>query len=154
MARETNCPACGAPLEYKGNQDEVICTFCGAKVKVEDEAEQTRFEVLEKPGPQSELLSQPVEPKPASEPQPDAIQFNFGEPVTYEPEKAESSGAQIFAGSATPFPSPSSAGQPAKPTNWGRWVLIGAIVLIVLCVLCACVVGAIVIANGGGSFNY
>jgi len=148
MARETNCPACGAPLEYSGDQDEVVCGFCGAKVKVEEESEQAaRFQVLDKPAPQSELLSQPVEPK--IEPQPDEIKFSFGEPVSYDPSQPDSVGAQVYAGSAAqPVAQVSSVGQPAKPTNWGRWVAIGAGVLILLCGLCACVIAAIAIANG------
>lgn len=152
MARETNCPACGAPLEYGGDLDEVICGFCGAKVKVAEDAEQAHFQVLEKPGPQSELLSQPIEPAPIPEPPEDEIQFKFGEPVSYEADKVES-GAQVFSGPAAPYPPASSVGQPAKPTNWGRWVAIGAVVLIGLCLLCACAVGAILIANGG-SYTY
>lgn len=152
MARETNCPACGAPLVYSGDQDEVVCGFCGAKVKVEEEAEQAaHFQVLDKPAPQSELLSQLVEPK--IEPQSDEIQFKFGEPVTFDPLQPESSGAQIFAESpAPPFAQVSSAAQPAKPANWGRWVAIGAGVLVLLCSVCACVAVAIAIANGQVSY--
>jgi uncharacterized Zn finger protein (UPF0148 family) len=153
MARETNCPSCGAPLEYGGDLDEVVCGFCGAKVKVEEDAEQAHFQVLEKPGPQSELLSQMVEPAAKPEPKPDEIQFKFGEPVSYEPDSVKS-GAQVLPGSAAPYTPVSSVGQPAKPTNWGRWVAIGAVVLIGLCLVCACAVGAMILLANSGSYTY
>lgn len=146
MARETRCPSCGAPLEYGGDKDEVVCGFCGAKVKVEEEADQAaHFQVLEKPAPQSEVLSQPVEPKP----EPEEIAFKFGEPVSFGDEVPESAGAQVFPGAAAPSSAQvSGVGQPAKPSNWGRWVAIGAAVIGILCVLCVCVVAAVMMANG------
>jgi hypothetical protein len=155
MARETNCPACGAPLEYSGNQDVVICGFCGAKLEVQEEADQARFQILEKPAPQSEILAQPVSPKVVRDAE--DVKFDFGNPVAFEPDQPESSGAQVYAGSVpTPpvYSQVSGPSLPARPTNWGRWIAIGAVVLVGLCALCACAAVAIFAANGSSWFGY
>ncbi len=61
MTIETSCPACGAPLEFSGQQDDVSCTFCGAALHISQEDGQAHFRVISQPGPQKEVLSQPVE---------------------------------------------------------------------------------------------
>lgn len=35
---QLKCPACGGTIEIEGNRDSCFCSYCGAKVYVEDEA--------------------------------------------------------------------------------------------------------------------
>ena len=126
-----------------------------AKLEVQEDADQARFQVLEKPAPQSEILSQPVNPKvvlPADE-----IKFDYGNPVAFEPEQSGAGSAQVY-GSAVPTPpvytQVGGPSQSVRPTNWGRWVAIGAAALVVLCMLCACGAVALFAANGSTWFGY
>ncbi len=61
MARETICPACGAPLMIPDNQDSMRCTFCGTELHISEEDGQAHFQVLSQPQPQKEALSRPAE---------------------------------------------------------------------------------------------
>lgn len=62
MSPSTSCPACGAPIDYRGGHDEIRCGFCGTYISVdEDENGQTRFEVLAQPRPQTDVLTERAE---------------------------------------------------------------------------------------------
>jgi hypothetical protein len=162
MAQQTICPACGAPIQYEGHQDEVHCTFCGADLQVIREDGQERFQVLGQPGPQKEVLSNPVE-VPGDVSQGGAAIYNIDDTVTPAP---IGNGASIYpdnsqptfqanpapdpwssglpAGASPSFETPASytpiSGAPATPARTGinRWIIIAVAALAGLCVLCAC----------------
>jgi hypothetical protein len=62
MAQQTICPACGAPIVYSGEADEIRCPFCDAELQVVQEDGREVFRILSQPDPQKEVLSRPVEP--------------------------------------------------------------------------------------------
>ena len=172
MAHETNCPACGAPLEYSGNQDVVTCGFCGAKLEVqEDENGQTSFLVLEKPAPQQDVLSNPIGSVDITTGEPvEFANIAAGEPVapgyissvpddaTVEAASPTNIGASIYPGGTTASETPAhyqvaNEAQTARPAGPGRWIAIGAAVFVAICIMCACVAGAfIALSNNGFRF--
>ena len=173
MAHETNCPACGAPLEYSGNQDVVTCGFCGAKLEVqEDESGQTRFRVLEKPELQQDVLSNPIGSVDITSGEPVRPDFvDAGEPVapgyissvpddaTFEAASPTNIGATIYPGGTTASETPAhyqvgNEAQTARPAGPGRWIAIGAAVFVAVCLMCACAAGALIAISRGGGFQF
>jgi len=167
MSVQTTCPACGAPLEYAGEQDVVVCGFCNTEIQVVQDGEGPRFQVLSQPEPQKEVLSRPVNPIIEGDMSGDALSgevpadfttetFGLGtssqEPFTPPPPVSSppfegtitSGGAQVF----TP-------GEPARSSFGGlpKWAVIVIAVVAGLCLLCACAVGASIMifrsASGG-----
>ena len=163
MPRDTYCPSCGAPLDFKGRDDEVTCEFCGAHLEVHaDENGQPQFRLLDAPEPQSDVLSRPVEA--AGRPEPDAP---AGEPVapgyisgipddaSVEAASPTNIGANIYGGATDAAETPAhyqigNEAQTARPAGPARWIYIAGAVFVVACLMCACVAGAMIALQNGG----
>lgn len=158
MAQQTICPACGAPIEYNGQGDQIRCPFCDTELKVVEEGDTTRFQVLSQPGPQKEVLSQPVDAPGRPDMETTFANFSMDENAP----TAGSSGTEVplppaSEGAFYTPPVGASVSTPGTSTGRsgvGRWVAIGAIALLALCGLCACLgfVAFAVMRNNGGGF--
>ena len=146
MAQQTICPACGAPLEYTGEQDQVRCNFCSTLLQVTEVEGQQHFAVLEQPAPQKEVLSNPVDAAaPAAEADPaDAPALGFedfspGAAVYPAPESLSDANQSVtFAGEAAP-PAYTPVQRPPASTNRNLWLIIGGVVVVLLlCLFLAC----------------
>src|SRR5512133_1568580 len=144
MAQQTICPACGAPIEYNGQEDQIRCPFCDTELKVVEEGDTTRFQVLSQPEPQKEVLSQPVEAPGRPDMETTFANFSMGESVpTTASSGAFGTEVPLPPASAGSFYTPSVGASVSTPATTGRsgvgrWVAIGAIALLALCALCAC----------------
>lgn len=152
MTVQTNCPACGAPIEYSENQEVVVCSFCNTEIKVLEDGDSNRFQVLSQPEPQREVLSKPVEPASGGD---FAGAFLSGEVpaetggTNSEPFDLGTPGQDVF---SPPIQEPVAFGNaqvyaPAAParTSLGglpKWAVIVIAVVAGLCLLCVCAAGA------------
>lgn len=162
MTQQTICPACGAPLEYAGEESVIRCGFCETDLSVIKENDAIRFQVLAQPEPQKEVLSQPVipvEPEQAADAAspdvtpPDATPagevpiFVFGEPVR-EPVQKSFASQSTPQGNSVDFTGASASARPATPveviappasSSSKKWIWIVLAVVAGLCLLCALV---------------
>jgi hypothetical protein len=169
MTQTSDCPACGAPIDYQGSDATIRCHFCATELTVNYTGEGPRFQVLSKPSPQAEVLAgqnQQVISDAASEaaaaleaaaPVPDQVS---GARIYDTPSTAESSRPAspfdlppVPIGPARAYDVPStspSGGNTMRVLGMDlpRWVVILVAVLLGLCVLCSCAIGAVVIAGG------
>lgn len=156
MTQQTVCPACGAPLEYEGENENITCGFCSADIAVIKEDDEIRFKVVGQPEPQKEVLSHVVGPVP---PAPEQAGIPVEERTASDFPTFFSSSPSGPAASPSGFENPPGAQvyQPARPagsssTKW-IWIVVG--VLLGLCVLCACLAGAAVLLfNASGGMIY
>jgi len=145
MALISNCPACGAPVEYSGNQDEVTCGFCGNKFKISEDAGASSVTKVGMSGLESGETKSPA-------PDDDSIKFTFGEPVD-EVSEPVSSRAQVSPAAAPPPRAQVSSPAPDNSGQWKRWAIIGVVAVVVICLMCVCAaVAVVVIANGGSGY--
>lgn len=168
MTQQTICPACGAPLEYAGEESVIRCGFCETDLSVSKENDQIRFQVLAQPEPQKEVLSQPVipvEPEQALDaaspdvtppdvtPEGDVPIFVFGEPVR-EPVQESFASQPTPPGNSVDFTGASASARPVTPvevsaprasSSSNKWIWIVLAVVGGLCLLCACLAIAAVL---------
>jgi hypothetical protein len=197
MPERTDCPACGAPLEYNNEGDVVRCDFCGADVKMEVDGGVLRPRVVTQPpvdpavtASAQDTLSETIEDGLDVAPLEESLIEPFGgEPVApgyASSGTGESATPEAFLGQETraaddPFVIPGStsggaavygipdsppqepvlqgtvldqSGRPIGTTggNRNRWIALGIAAFVVVCVLCACVAGAIMMFSNSGSF--
>ncbi len=147
MTIETSCPACGAPLVFSGQQDEVSCTFCGAALHISQEDGQAHFRVISQPGPQKEVLSQPVETAVPIEPDGTAEVYQALEEADEQAHEAQARTAPEPANwsllDSTPAANPGQAAVYSTPTarsssGASRWIIIAFSIIMGLILTCAC----------------
>jgi hypothetical protein len=158
MVHQTDCPACGAPLEYDGEQAIVQCGFCNAEVHVVEEDGVPKFHVLSQPEPQGSAFEETVEDV-ARNPDQDPIRSDQGDPAS----PSYASGATMLADPDAYSPESIRTGVPADAAtisetpahyqmppvtpdapvrnNRNRNIGIGIAVLVLLCLLLACGAG-------------
>jgi hypothetical protein len=165
MAHTTSCPACGAPLEYTDDHEVVHCTFCETDIEVFEEDGETRFRVVALPEETSEEMSRraqrelgdvPSEPDAGDEPvAPGYASFGTmdSDPDVYTPESVlpevpvmtepipEVQAHYTLRQDEPPPP------LPAAKSNRNRWIGIGLAVFLVACIMCACLVAALMAAG-------
>jgi hypothetical protein len=166
MAERTICPACGAPLEFEQLGDVVRCDFCGADVRYEDRDGAVQPHVMLHPAQEemrevtqealSEVVEEPVETTdslynpplgtadpfvlPGSERGGAAV---YGLPDS-PPEVEPVLHGTVLDQNGAPVQAPAGSG------GRNRWIVIGAASLLGLCVVCACIAGAISIFLNSG----
>jgi hypothetical protein len=173
MTQTSDCPACGAPIEYHGSDATIHCHFCGAELTVNNSGEGPRFQVLSKPSPQAEVLAdqnQQVISNVAAEVAGAAEAAGATQASAEIPDQG--SGARVYefppvsaaSGQASPFDLPPASSGPARAydapstppggntmrilgMDLPRWVVILIAALLGLCVLCSCAVAAIIIVS-------
>lgn len=163
MPQQTDCPACGAPLVYTGQQDVVRCEFCGAEISVTGETGHEDFHIIAQPDPQKEVLSKPLEgveyaavyedqtePEAFVEP---ALGFE-DMPVNQSIPEERFSGETIYPGSGSETPAFTQPVVPPASTGTGtnRWLMIGLAVILGLCAVCACSAAAITLLFRSNNF--
>lgn len=142
MSQQTYCPACGAPLEFSGNEDTVHCSFCGAGLHIIQQDDQTSIQVVSQPLPQKEVLSNPV--VASTEPTGSADESAGEEPVVGWGDVPQST-FPSSGDTVTPAPPAYTTGTPVAPvrSNTQRWVLITLAAVAGVCVTCACLSGIV-----------
>lgn len=177
MTEKYNCPACGAPLEFSETDTTVKCGFCSAEFRIDRQDDQVNFHVSSQPEPQRRVLNQAAEnlEQEAAEDLAAAMMGTArraeGEPAAphFATAVAEDSqpGALVF-DSPNPEPSQQADTVPESTAHYqvenpaytpsgaqtgenrNRWILIAVSVLVVTCLACACVAGALFVSQGTG----
>ena len=158
MEERTRCPACGAPLDLRGSIVTVRCNFCGTELTLREENGQSQFEVVSKPSPQAETLSEQaraeieaVEEEASQalltqEPRMDPAAPGVTMVAAGETELEDWQGSRLPE-TVTTIPEPPSrhAGEIGQPAGLDRrrWIWIGLTAFVVVCVLCACITTAV-----------
>lgn len=152
MTLHTNCPACGAPLEYTEDQQEIVCSFCSTKIKVLGDGDGEQAQAAARQDTQREEYAVPVTPLEDAdlsgealsgggvgetkaelfglEPQPEGpAASSFQEPVS-------TFGEKVF----TP-----AASHRQAAGGLPKWAVIVIAAVAGLCLLCTCSVGATIL---------
>jgi hypothetical protein len=152
MTVQTTCPACGAPLEYAGEQDVVVCGFCNTELKVLQEDDDVRFQVLAQPKSEKEVLSRLVDPVSEGNLSGEQPAERMAEPFGLGTPDQEPFFSPPPPVSSTPYQGTVSEGgaqvlqasTPARSSLGGlpKWAVIIIGIVLVLCLLCVCGVAA------------
>ncbi len=159
MADNLTCPACGAAIEISGGRDQVHCDFCGTELRIDQGLGESRLRPTSQPELQpgglaewtEQPLSEEVEKASFEDPAvPDLVSPGEEPSVDIPPEAPVGIGALP---EKLPFQAGSlPVGERGSGAGGRWWIAIVVAAGILLCVLCACIVGAVVLA--GSLFAY
>jgi hypothetical protein len=122
------CPACGAQLNLSTDADQATCPYCGNHFSVD----QTKVTPGLKIAPREEMIPEPL-----------PVQSAETESVLPTPEPVPSP-LPVY---QPPEPPGYSSMPPAAPRRSNTPIIIGLVVVLLLCALCACLVSAGLITN-------
>lgn len=144
-----NCPACGAAIDFSAGQDKTRCDYCGSALRILVEEGENQLQLLSQPELQRDFMPDGIQEQEfgAQDNKPDDKSLELENNV---PDTAPSgSGIPPYPNMMAQAPA-RMGGQPvggegAGASRW--WIAVVVAVVVVLCALCACIVGAVVIAG-------
>lgn len=154
MTNNMNCPACGAAIEISASQDQICCDYCGAELSVDEVQGESRLRLSLRPAVQQDGLAEWTD-LPASG---DLDRTPFEKSVSPDlagadegPSPDRAPEMPVMFGELHEKPTdqagylPVSESGPGTARRW--WIGIVVALAVLLCVLCACIVGSVVLAG-------
>ena len=159
MINNVTCLACGAAIEISGGQDQIRCEYCGTELRIDEVQGESRLNLSPQPELQQDGLAEWTDRLTTD----DVDRAPFGEPVTpalagsdEAPSPDRAPETPFMVGELHEKPVDQASYLPVSESGSGTarrwWIAVVVALVVLLCILCACIVGSVVLA--GSLFAY